>query len=125
MTEQGIQLYRIVGSCAGQRHADARHLRVRHDAAERVRDGQGPSNAKVAVTKGILQILDERELRGVLAHELDHVANRDILVSAIAAAVGTSINYLATMAFWFGGDDMVGTPSCCWWPGSSPRSQPG
>ncbi len=70
--------------------------------------GRNPSNAKVSVTKGILQILDERELRGVLAHELSHVANRDILVSSIAAAIGTAISYLAYMAFWFGGDDDEG-----------------
>jgi heat shock protein HtpX len=70
--------------------------------------GRNPRNAKVSVTRGILEILDERELRGVLAHELSHVANRDILVSSIAAAIGTAISYLAYMAFWFGGDDDEG-----------------
>jgi heat shock protein HtpX len=72
--------------------------------------GRNPHNAKVAVTKGILEILDERELRGVLAHELSHVANRDILIGSIAAAIGTAISYLAMMAFWFGGDDDDGSP---------------
>ncbi|HEX6845077.1 MAG TPA: zinc metalloprotease HtpX [Actinomycetota bacterium] len=70
--------------------------------------GRNPANAKVAVTKGILQILDERELRGVLAHELSHVANRDILISSIAAGIGTAISYLAQFALFFGGDDDEG-----------------
>ena len=56
----------------------------------------------VAVTRGILEILDERELRGVLAHELSHVANRDILIGSIAAAIGMSITFLARFALWFG-----------------------
>jgi heat shock protein HtpX len=67
--------------------------------------GRNPEHASVSVTRGILEILDERELRGVLAHELSHVANRDILVSSIAAAIGTSITFIARFAFWFGGDD--------------------
>ncbi|MGE5459259.1 MAG: zinc metalloprotease HtpX [Solirubrobacterales bacterium] len=70
--------------------------------------GRNPKNAKVAVTKGILQVLDERELRGVLAHELSHVANHDILISSIAAAIGMSITFLARVAFLFGGDDNRG-----------------
>jgi len=66
--------------------------------------GRGPSHASVAVTTGILRILAPEELRGVLAHELSHVQNRDILVSTIAATLATAIGYLANMmqqmAFW-------------------------
>jgi heat shock protein HtpX len=67
--------------------------------------GRNPANAKVAVTQGILQILDERELRGVLAHELSHVKNRDILISSIAAGIGMSISYIAQFGLFFGGGD--------------------
>lgn len=72
--------------------------------------GRNPQHASVAVTKGILQILDERELRGVLAHELSHVANRDILVNSIAAGIGMAITLLARFAFFFGGSDERNNP---------------
>src|SRR5437867_2244293 len=67
--------------------------------------GRNTHHAAVSVTRGLLQVVDERELRGVLAHEISHVANHDILISSIAAAIGTAITWIAYMAFWFGGSD--------------------
>jgi heat shock protein HtpX len=62
--------------------------------------GRNPAHAAVAVTQGILRILDDEELEGVLAHELSHVKNRDVLVSTIAATLAGAITYLAHMAQW-------------------------
>jgi heat shock protein HtpX len=64
--------------------------------------GRNPSHASVAVTQGILNLLDDEELEGVLAHELGHVRNRDILTSSIVATLAGAITMLARMAFWFG-----------------------
>jgi heat shock protein HtpX len=68
--------------------------------------GRNPEHAAIAVTEGILRILDQDELEGVLAHELSHVKNRDVLISTIAATLAGAITYLAHMAQWaaiFGG----------------------
>jgi heat shock protein HtpX len=67
--------------------------------------GRNPKNSSVAVTAGIRKLLSEDELRGVLAHELGHVRNRDILIQTVASAIGTAITWIAYMLLWFGGDD--------------------
>jgi len=65
--------------------------------------GRNAHHAAVAVTKGLLQIVDERELRAVLSHELSHVINHDILIGSIAAGIAMSITFLARFALFFGG----------------------
>jgi len=75
--------------------------------------GRNPEHASVAFTAGILRLMNDSELEGVVAHELGHVKNRDILTSSVAATIAAAITFLARMAFWFGGrrdDDREGSP---------------
>jgi heat shock protein HtpX len=69
--------------------------------------GRNPSHASVAFTAGILQLMSDNEIEGVVAHELGHVLHRDILISSVAATLAAAITMLARIAFWFGprGDD--------------------
>src|SRR6516162_7102991 len=64
--------------------------------------GRNPSHASVAFTAGILQLMNDNEIEGVVAHELGHVLHRDILISSVAAMIAAAITMLARMAFWFG-----------------------
>ncbi len=65
--------------------------------------GRNPKHAAVAVTRGILELMSYEELTGVLAHELAHIRNRDILISSVAAMLAAALSIFARMAFWFGG----------------------
>ncbi len=73
--------------------------------------GRNPENAAVAATTGIMRLLSAREMRGVMAHELAHVAHRDILISTISATMAGAISALANFAMLFGGRDSEGRPS--------------
>jgi heat shock protein HtpX len=73
--------------------------------------GRNPENAAVAATTGIMRMLTERELRGVMAHELAHVRHRDILISTISATVAGAISSLAQFGMFFGGRDDEGRPA--------------
>jgi heat shock protein HtpX len=65
--------------------------------------GRNPQHASVAFTAGILRLMDDREIEGVVAHELGHVLHRDILISSVAATIAAAIMFVSRMAFWFGG----------------------
>jgi heat shock protein HtpX len=73
--------------------------------------GRNPQHAAVAATTGIMRVLTDRELRGVMAHELAHVAHRDILLSTISATMAGAISMLANFAMFFGGRDSEGRPA--------------
>lgn len=100
-------LHRLVEEVASQaRLPKPRVYIVNNDQPNAFATGRDPHHAVVAVTTGIMRILDEGELRAVIGHELGHVRNRDILISAIAAVIASTISFIAWMAQWaliFGG----------------------
>jgi heat shock protein HtpX len=110
--EQAPSLHRIVDELA--RRAQIPKPRVcviPEEQPNAFATGRNPRHGVVAVTAGIMRILDERELRGVLAHEIAHIKNRDILVSTIAAVIAAAVSYLAnalSFAAFFGGGQEEG-----------------
>ncbi len=111
--DQGHRLYRMVEQLA-QRAAlpMPRVYIIPSESPNAFATGRNPQHAAVAATEGIMRILDDGELAGVMAHELAHVKHRDILISSVAATIGAAIILLARIGIFFGGsrDSRGGNP---------------
>src|SRR3984893_12029361 len=109
--EQLPRLYEVMERLAAKANLPVPKLYLVPDAAPNAfATGRNPRNASVAVTEGLLQLMNDDELEGVIAHELSHVRNYDILISSIAATIAGAITYLARMGYWanlfgYGGRD--------------------
>jgi heat shock protein HtpX len=101
--EQLPRVYTVVERLAGRIGIPTPKIYViPTDSPNAFATGRSPSHASVAVTQGILNLLNDEELEGVLAHELGHVRNRDILISSIAATLAAAITFMARMGYWAG-----------------------
>ena len=103
------QFYRMVQELAAKAGLPMpRVYLIQENAPNAFATGRNPQNAAVAATTGLLRALSEREVRGVMAHELAHVKHRDILISTISATMAGAISMLANFAMFFGGRDSEG-----------------
>jgi len=112
--EELPRLYQVMERLAAKANLPVPKLYiVPEDAPNAFATGRNPRHASVAVTQGLLQLMSDDELEGVIAHELSHVRNYDILISSIAATIAGAITYAARFGFWFGGggrdDDRQGS----------------
>ena len=106
------QFYRMVRELAANAQLPMPKVYlIQEDAPNAFATGRNPEHAAVAATTGILRVLSERELRGVMAHELAHVKHRDILISTISATMAGAISMLANFAMMFSGRDSEGRPA--------------
>ncbi|MGI4983635.1 MAG: zinc metalloprotease HtpX [Janthinobacterium lividum] len=106
------QFYRMIRELSGRANLPMpRVYLINEDAPNAFATGRNPEHAAVAATTGILRVLSEREMRGVMAHELAHVRHRDILLSTVSATMAGAISALANFAMFFGSRDEQGRPS--------------
>jgi len=99
--EENPRIYQIVERLAAKANVPVPKIYfIPTDSPNAFATGRNPNHASVAVTRGILEICDDEEIEGVLAHELGHVRNRDILISAVVATVAGAITMLARLAYW-------------------------
>jgi heat shock protein HtpX len=104
--EQLPRLYAVMERLAAKANLPVPKLYVIPEAAPNAfATGRNPRHASVAVTQGLLELMNDDELEGVIAHELSHVRNYDILISSVAATLAGAITFLAHMGMWFGGGD--------------------
>ena len=104
--EQLPRLFQVMERLAAKANIPVPKLYVVPEAAPNAfATGRNPSHASVAVTEGLLELMNDDELEGVIAHELSHVRNYDILISSVAATLAGAITFLAHVGFWFGGGD--------------------
>jgi heat shock protein HtpX len=102
--EEAPRLYEVMERLAGKSNLPMPKLYLIPQAAPNAfATGRNPSHASVAVTQGLLELMDDEELEGVIAHELSHVRNYDILTSSIAATIAGAITFFARMGMFFGG----------------------
>jgi heat shock protein HtpX len=106
------QFYRMVAELAQRANLPMpRVYIIEENAPNAFATGRNPQNAAVAATTGIMRVLTDRELRGVMAHELAHVKHRDILISTVSATMAGAISMLANFAMFFGGRSSDGRPA--------------
>ena len=99
--EQNPRIYQIVERLAAKANVPVPKIYfIPTDSPNAFATGRNPNHASVAVTRGILEICDDEEIEGVLAHELGHVRNRDILISAVVATIAGAITMIARMVWW-------------------------
>src|SRR5271155_2567867 len=104
--EQSPRLYAVMERLAAKANLPVPKLYMIPQAAPNAfATGRNPSHASVAVTQGLMQLMNDDELEGVIAHELSHVRNYDILISSIAATIAGAVTFVSRMGFWLGMGD--------------------